>query len=140
MFAKTLIAASLLLVVCAGGLVGCKGKKTAATVDPHSPEGIMHAMQQQGQLLNDALARKDFAYIHDYAYYFNGLTQTLFNKLDDAQKAQLRGTLGQLSTLSSQLDRAAGGHHPEATEATLQRLTAELKELDKQFRGGKKSS
>src|SRR5438105_12795555 len=121
-----------IVALVAIGVAGCKkGKSTV--VDPHSTEGVMQALQQQGRLLNDALGRKDFAYIHDYAYYFNGLTQALFSKLDDAQKSQLRGSLQELSDLSSQLDRAAGGHHAEATEATLQKLTTELKELDKQF-------
>jgi len=121
------------------GVAGCK-KGKAAAVDPHSTEGVMQALQIQGKLLNDALARKDFAYIHDYAYYFNGLTQAMFTKLDDTQKSRLRGSLQELSNLSSQLDRAAGGHHEEATEATLQKLSAELKELDKQFKEVKKNS
>src|SRR5436309_220078 len=118
---KLLIVGSLALAICASGLVGCKKAKVQA-LDPHSPAGLMQRLQEQGRLLNDALARKDFAYIHDYAYYFNGLTQALFSKLDDEEKVRLRGPLDELSTISSQLDRAAGGHHAEATEATLQRL------------------
>jgi hypothetical protein len=134
---KLLAFATIFLVAL--GAVGCKKAKVVA-VDPHSAEGVLQALQVQGKLLNDALARKDFGYIHDYAYYFTSLTQALYSRLDDNQKARLRGPLSELSTLSGQLDRAAGGHHAEATEATMQRLTTELKELDAQFREVKKKT
>ena len=136
---KLLMVASLLLAVGAVGLVGCKKAKPKA-LDPHSAAGVMQRLQEQGRFLNDAFGRKDFAYIHDYAYYFNGLTQAFFSKLDDQEKSQLRSSMDELSTLSNQLDRAAGGHHAEATEATLQRLTVVLQDVDKQFQGMKKHS
>jgi len=136
---KLLIAASLVLVSCGMGLVGCKKSKASVAVSPHSAEGVLLKLEEQGRLLNDALVRKDYAYIHDYGYYFGGLTQAFFTKLDDSEKARLRGSLDELSTLASQLDRAAGGRHPEATEASVQRLQTLLKELDKQFREVKHS-
>jgi len=118
--------------------VGCKKAKGPAVVDPHSAEGVMARLQEQGRLLNDALTRKDFHYIHDYAYYFTGLAQALFTKLNDEQKQRLRSSFDELVGLSNQLDRAAGGRHAEATEVTMQRLQAVLKDIDTQFRGMKK--
>jgi hypothetical protein len=129
---KLLIVASLALLMCGAALVGCK-KKEPAPLDAHSAAGVMQRLQEQGRLLNDALARKDFAYIHDYAYYFTGLTQALYSKLDDEEKKGLRGLFEELISLSNQLDRSAGGHHAEATQVTMQRLTAVLQQLDKQF-------
>ena len=70
---------------------GCKKSKGPAKLDPHSAESGMLRLQEQGRLLNDALARKDFPYIHDYAYYFTGLAQTLYLKLTDEQRKLLRG-------------------------------------------------
>jgi hypothetical protein len=115
-------------------LVGCKEAKGPAPADPHSAEGVMLRLQEQGRLLNDALVRKDFGYIHDYAYYFTGLAQAFFSKLNDDQRQRLRASLDQLVTLSQQLDNSAGRRHAEATEATMQRLQTVLKEIDQQFR------
>ena len=127
------------LALVGGGLclVGCQKAKGPAPPDPHSAEGVLHQLQQQGRLLNDALARKDFAYIHDYAYYFTGLAQALFTKLNDEQKQRLRPAVEQLVSLSQQLDNSAGRRHAEATEATLQRLQAVLKDVDQQLQGTK---
>lgn len=134
-----LIVAGLAVAVCGLCGAGCKKAKGPATPDPHSAEGVMLRLQEQGKLLNDALVRKDFKYVHDYAYYFTGLAQALFSKLNDEQKQRLRGSFEELVSLSNQLDRAGGGRHVEATEATMQRLQVVLKDLDTQFRGMKKS-
>src|SRR6185503_20516146 len=102
-------------------LVGCKKAKGPVAVDPHSADGVLARLQEQGRLLNEALVRKDFAYIHDYAYYFSGLTQAFFSKLDDSQKQHVRASLEELVGLANQLDHSAGRKHAEATEASLKR-------------------
>jgi hypothetical protein len=89
-------------------------------------------------LLNDALVRKDFKYVHDYAYYFTGLAQALFSKLTDEQKQRVRGSFDELVGLSNQLDRAGGARHVEATEVTMQRIQVVLKDMDTQLREIKK--
>ena len=129
----TAIATCLVIVVCAGGLMGCK-KSKARSVDPHSPDGIMLVLQKQGALLNDALARQDYPYLHDYGFYFSGLLQALFTKLDESEKQRLRPQLDELVALAKQLDRVAGVHHAEAAEVTVKRIGEVLKDLDQQYR------
>jgi len=126
----------ILLVVGIGvsGVVGCKKSKETAVQDPHSPQGIVQRMQDHGQRLHDALARKDFGYIHDYAYYFNGLTKALNSTLDADGKEKFRSSLEELNNLANELDHSAGRRHAEATEASIQRLQAIVKDLDKQIR------
>ena len=128
----TLIASSVLVVVCAGGLMGCK-KAKARAVDPHSPDGIMLVLQKQGALLNDALVRQDYPYLHDYGFYFSGLLQALFAKLDESEKQRLRPQLDELVALAKQLDRVAGVRHAEAAEVTVKRIGEVLKDLDQQY-------
>jgi hypothetical protein len=125
---------AIALFVCGTGAVGCKKATKTESVDPHSAEGVMLQLQQQGRLLNDALGRQDFQYIHDYAYHFNGLAQAFYSRLDDQHKEHVRRSLEEVVALGSQLDHSAGRRHAEATETTLKRLQVVLQELDKQFR------
>ena len=136
---KLLILAQLCLLVGSVALVGCK-KAKEPPIDPHSPKGVMKAMQDQGRLLNDALNRQDFAYIHDYAYYFNGLTQALYSRLDDENRQKYKAPLEELVKLGNQLDHSAGRKHAEATTASMKRLQEILKELDKDFQSFKQNS
>jgi hypothetical protein len=127
----------LAVALCGTGPVGCRKAKGPAPVDPHSAEGVMRALQQEAKQLNDAFARKDFQYIHDYTYYFTGIANTLFAKLDADQKQRLRGSFDELFALADQLDHSSGRRHAEATEATLQRLQTVINNLDKQFHEAK---
>ncbi len=128
-----LIVAGLVAAICGLCGPGCKKAKVTQTVDPHSADGVMLALQQQGKLLNDALARQDFAYLHDYGYYFTGVLQAFFTKLEDGEKQRLRAPLDELVTLGKQLDRAGGGRHAEAAEVTVKRIVEVLKDLDQQY-------
>jgi hypothetical protein len=128
------IVVGLAVAVCGLCGAGCKKAEQKPKMDPHSPAGILQAMEQQVKLFNDALLRKDFAYIHDYAYYFNGMILAMHSQLDGAQKQRLRGSLEELSKLTNELDHSAGRRHAEATTATMQRLQVILGELGKQFR------
>jgi hypothetical protein len=130
---RPLIAAGLVLVVCGTGLVGCKKAKARQAVDPHSTDGIMLVLQKQGTLLNDALTRQDFPYLHDYGFYFTGLLQALFTKLDEGEKQRLRPQLDELVALAKQLDRVSGVRHAEAAEVTVKRIGEVLKDLDQQY-------
>ena len=135
---KLLSFAKVAVVACGLVLVGC-GKAKEPVVDPHSPTGVMKTLQEQGRLLNEALARQDFNYIHDYAYYFTGVAQALYSKLDNAQKEKLKAPLAELVKLGNQLDNTAGRKHAEATKATMQRLQEVLQQLDKEFQATKVS-
>ena len=114
-------------------LAGCKKARPPAPAS-HSAEALLLRLNDQAQLLNEALARKDYQYIHDYGSYFTSLAQALFSRLNNQQKQRLSGALEDLIDLSGQLDRAAGGGHPAATDATVQHLQAVLKDIEKQFR------
>lgn len=130
-----LIVAGLSVVLCSLLCsIGCKKAEQKPKLDPHSPEGVMLRLKEQSQLFNEAAGRKDFKYIHDYTYYFTGLAQALYGKLNDAQKERLRGSFDELLNLSNQLDHASGRRHAEATEASMQRIQLVLEEMDQQFR------
>ena len=132
-----LISAGLAIVLCGLCGDGCKKAEEPARVDPHSADGAMQRLQEQGRLFQDAYARKDFRYLHDWGYYFNGVLQAFFLKLDDAQKQRLRGTVDELIRVSSQLDSATGRGHEGATEAVVQRIQTLLQELEKQYQESK---
>src|SRR5262245_2749974 len=76
-----------LLLLC---LTGCK-KTEPAKLDPHSADAVLITLVKQGNLLNEATARSDFKYVHDYTYYFNGLADALASKLNEQQKERLGG-------------------------------------------------
>src|SRR5262245_920076 len=116
---KLVLVAGLTLALCGLCVCGCKRKETSARPAPHSPEAVLARLQEQVQLFNDALVRRDFRYIHDYTYYFTGLTQALYSKLDDAQKQRLQGSFDQLATLADELDHCSGRAHLEATQSTM---------------------
>jgi hypothetical protein len=137
---KLLILAQVCFLVGGLALVGCKKSNEPAAVDPHSPKGIMKVLQQQGRLLNDALARQDFKYIHDYAYYFTGLTQALYSALDEENRQKFKAPLEELVKIGNALDHSAGRRHAEATTASMERLQVVLKELDKEFQTIKQGS
>src|SRR5690242_18095209 len=86
-------------------LAGCKAKKTAAP-DPHSADGLILRLKEQSQLLQEAIGRKDYKYIHDNSYYLTRLAQALLERLDEQEKQRLRQSLDELINLASQLDRA----------------------------------
>ena len=122
-------------MVCALCVFGCgKKAKGPAPVDPHSADGVLLRLQDQARLFQEAYARKDYTYLHDWGYYFSGVLRAFPSTLDSAQKLRLRGTLDELARVSSQLDAASGRNHSGATEATVQRIQALLQELEKQYR------
>jgi hypothetical protein len=124
----------LAFAVCGLSEIGCKKAKSPTQPEPHSADALLLRLQDQSQLFNEAIARKDYQYLHDYGSYFNSLAQSLLSRLNDQQKQRLQGSVDELIVLSNQLDLAAGGHHQAATEATVQRVQAVLKNIDMQFR------
>lgn len=118
---------------------GCKRTSKAARLDPHSPDAVLLTLVQQGKLLNDATARNDFKYVHDYTYYFNGLAQSFASMLNPQQKQRLESVFGELNTITEQLDHASGRKHLEATQTSMNQLLTTLKELEKQYREMKQS-
>ena len=125
----------LVLLVCGSFVAGCH-KKTegAARINPHSADGVLLRLQDQARLFQEAYARKDYNYLHDWGYYFSGVLQAFNTTLNDSQRQRLRGTLDELARVSSQLDAASGRTHAGATEATVQRIQTLLQELEKQYR------
>lgn len=97
----------------------------------------MQTLLEQGKLLEEALARQDYNYLHDYGYFVVSLAQALYAKLDEQHKGEMAKPVDQLMVLAKQLDRAAGGHRAEATAATVQNLVTLLKDMDAQLRAAK---
>lgn len=128
------VIAGLVLAACGLCSLGChKAKGLETTVDPHSSDGILLALKEQGRLLVSAIERKDFQYIHDYGYYFGAVWRAFNAKLDDSEKQRLQAPLQELLSLSQQLDRAGGGRHAEAAEAVVKRMQGVLQDLEQQY-------
>ena len=134
---NSLIIALVAAAVCGLCVAGCGKSKAPPGADTHSVEGITLRLHEQSRLFDDALARKDFAYIHDFGSYFIRMIQALDFELNETQKQQTRSQLSELIALAKQLDKAGGGRHPEATQATLQSIKGVLQDIDKQLRDAK---
>src|SRR5262245_39542851 len=125
--ARVYICLSVLSVILLS-FSACK-KPQPPKLDPHSADAVLMSLVKQGNLLNDATARSDFKYVHDYTYYFNGLADALASKLNEQQKERLGGLFTQLKSVTDQLDHASGRKHAEATQASMNQLLTTLKEL-----------
>lgn len=124
-----------LLAFC---LAGCSKPEAPKTVDPRSAEGTLVQLMDQGRLLNEALARQDYTYLHDFGFRFKSLVQAFLGKLEEDQRQQMKEHLLQLLNIAGELDRASGGHRADATAATVQKLVAGLQETERLFRETKK--
>ena len=112
---------------------GCKKKSVSQAPHPQSAEAVILALIEQGKLLNDAAARTDFKYIHDYTYYFQSLADALASKLNASQKLEFDRLFNELKTITDQLDASSGRKHAEATQTSMTRLSAILAEMEKRF-------
>src|SRR2546423_1824479 len=134
-----ILAAGIALAVAgAVCLIGCR-KAPAPKVDPHSAEGVMLKLNLQVKLLNEAVARQDFKYVHDYTYYLHGLVDAFASKLNESEKAKVSALFDELKTLTDQLDLSSGRKHLEATQNSMNRLTAAMDQLSKEFQEMKRS-
>jgi hypothetical protein len=140
---KTSVLLALAFVAAVVGLAtgGCK-KKSLDEVDlayHQSPEGIHDKIQEQKTVLSEALKKHDLVFIHDQAYYVQGLVDALAAKLDGEQKERLAPVLKELSRLIDQVHDAAGSGKEPATEARLQELFDALKQLEPEFKSSTKT-
>ena len=134
-----ILAAGIALALAAGlSLTACK-KAPAPKTDPHSAEGVMRKLTLQVKLLNDAVARQDFKYVHDYTYYLHGLVDAFASKLNESEKQKVSALFDELKTLTDQLDLSSGRKHLEATQNSMNRLTAVMDQLSKEFQEMKRS-
>jgi hypothetical protein len=122
------------------GVGGCK-KKSLDDVDlayHHSPEGVHEKIQEQKSVLTDALARHELVFIHDQAYYVQGLVDALTAKLEGEKKERLAPLFAEISHRIDKVHDAAGSGKEGATELKLQELFEALKQLEPEFKPGKK--
>ena len=127
------------LLLAAIALAGCS-KPQAPKLDPHSVEAVLLELVDQARLLDEALARQDYNYLHDFGFRFKSLTQAFLGKLDEQQRPKMRTQCLELLDLASQLDRAAGGNRADATAATVQKLGEALKATERLYRETKTAS
>ena len=138
MRAKILTRWGVSLALTALVLAGCKKANRAATIDPDSADATVQKIMEQGVLLGDVVKKKDFATVDDQAYFLQGLTKALYLRLDAEQKAKLKTSLDEVARVAEELDHSAGRRHQEATEASMEKLQAVLKEFEAQFKADKK--
>ena len=120
------------------GLAGCRKASPPVQINPDSAENTVKKIMDQGVLLSDSVKRKDFAKVDEQAYFLHGLTQALYSRLDAEQKQNLKAGLDEVARVAEELDHSAGRRHEEATEASMQKLQAALKEFETQFKAGKR--
>ena len=112
---------------------GCKKPKPAIKMDPHSPEAVNTALQQQQAVLSEAFKTNGLLYIHNQMYYIGTFADALSRKLEGEKKKRVDAILENFRQITHEVDNSSGRQHKEATEASLQRLYAVLKELDAEF-------
>lgn len=137
---KLWIFAGLVLLVGGWALMGCKKPAAPARLDPHSNEGLMQAIADQGALLREGVRAKDYNYVDDRAFYLQGLAKALRDKLDPERKQRLTPLFNEVIRVAEELDHAAGRRHEPATVAMMEKLDSLLKELQAQFGAAPKSS
>src|SRR5262245_22607393 len=97
MVARTLPILCVSIALAAGSLNGCKEAKTPPKSDPHSSQAVLQQILQQGNLLNDAMKRKDFQFIHDNMYYLQSLAKAFQGKLLAEEKERLKPLFDELA-------------------------------------------
>ena len=134
----------ILLAFSAGviglGVGGCK-RKSLDDVDleyHHSPEGVHEKLQEQKMVLTEALEKRELVFIHNQAYYVQGLVDALAAKLEGEKKERLEPQFEEISHLIDKVHDAAGSGKEAATESRLQELFAALKRLEPEFKPAKK--
>src|SRR6058998_2156597 len=111
-------------------LAGCRKANRPVPIDPDSADGTVQKIMEQGVLLSDAVKKKDFATVDDQAYFLQGLTKALYLRLDPEQKQRLKASLDEVARVAEELDHSAGRRHLEASEASMEKLQAVLKEFE----------
>ncbi len=135
---KLLTLFGISLATTALALTSCKKANRPAPINPDSADGTVQKIMEQGVLLSDAVKKKDFATVDDQAYFLQGLTRALYLRLDAEQKEKLKTILDEVAQVAEELDHSAGRRHQEATEASMEKLQAVLKEFEAQFKTEKK--
>lgn len=125
--------ACLGLVMAAAGSAGCKNRKAAAAVDPHSAEGILLALVYEAKQMGEAATRSDLDYVHGHIDYFGACLEVFASSLNERQKQQVQSPLSELKGLSDKLDRSASKHQAEATRDGMARLMTVLNQLEREF-------
>ena len=133
---KTTMLRAVGVMVIACGLigVGCSKQQAAVKMDPHSPEAVNAAIQQQQAVLDEAFKTNGLLFIHNQMYYLGTFADALSRKLEGEKKQRVDVILAEFKRITEEIDNSAGRQHREATEASLQRFYAVLKELDAQFK------
>lgn len=114
---------------------GCK-RKSLDDVDlvyHHSPEGVHEKLQEQKSILTEALGKHELRFIHDQAYYVQGLVDALAGKMEGEKKERLAPLFTEISHRIDKVHDAAGSGKEGATELRLQELYEALKQLEREF-------
>lgn len=106
-----------------------KGKvKIPATVD-----GIMKEIHHHHQELAATVKNKKLADVHHHAFAIRDLAKALPPKADASKKAQVEGTVKNISKLAEDLDASGDGGDQARTEANLKKMDGMLTVLFTQF-------
>src|ERR1043165_9098988 len=102
--------ACLGLVMAAAGSAGCKNRKAAAAVDPHSAEGILLALVYEAKQMGEAATRSDLDYVHGHIDYFGACLEVFASSLNERQKQQVQSPLREEANTDRKSTRLNSSH------------------------------
>lgn len=124
-----------ILVLCACLLGGCKKKESAEErlAQGLTLPGMHEEIQRQRDILAEALAKDEFQFIHDQAYYVVDLLNAFEGSLNEEQKQKYAPVLQQLHLLADVVHDIAGKKNRATLEVQLDKFFAEMDKLKAEF-------
>ncbi len=110
-----------------------KEHKEGDTKIPATAEGILKAIHEKHAELTKTVAAKKLADVHHIAFGIRDLSKALPAKAEAGKKAQVEGTVKNISKLAEDLDKSGDDGDQAKTEANLKKLDGVLKVLSAQF-------
>lgn len=136
---KILMRLGLCLALAGLLLSGCKKSAESSKPAPHSVDAVMEALVVHSNMLTEAAKRKDYRYVHDYAFYLKKLVQALYSKIELDQQEQIKNLCGEIVRVSDQLDASSARKLEEPIVAGTQRLQEIMKEIEVKLKNPKQS-
>ena len=108
-------------------------EKGGKTTIPEKAEDILKEIHHHHGELAEVVKNKKLAEVHHHAFAIRDLAKALPAKAAADKKAQVEGTVKNISKLAEDLDASGDANDQAKTEANLKKLDGLLKVLETQF-------